>query len=37
VEMCGLDARGLGQGPAVGSCELGDETSVSITGGEFLD
>jgi hypothetical protein len=37
VGRCGLAASGLGQGPVVGSCEHGNELSVSIKGGEFLD
>jgi hypothetical protein len=32
-----LDRAGLGQGELVGSCECGNEPSVSIKRGEFLD
>jgi hypothetical protein len=39
VGRCGLGASGPGYGPVAGSCEHGNgnETSVSIKGGEFLD
>jgi len=37
VGRCGLDASGSGQGPVVGCCEHGNETSGSVKGGEFLD
>jgi hypothetical protein len=36
-EGCELDSSGLGYGPVWGYCEHGDETSVSIKGGGFLD
>jgi hypothetical protein len=32
-----MDASGLGLGPVGGSCEHGNEISVSIKGGEFLN
>jgi hypothetical protein len=35
VGRCKLDSSGLGQGAVAGSCEQGNETSVSIKGGEF--
>jgi hypothetical protein len=34
---CGLDSSGSVEGPMAGSCEYGNEHSVSIKGGEFLD
>jgi hypothetical protein len=34
---CGLVSPASGYGPVVGSCELGNEPSGSIKGGEFLD
>jgi hypothetical protein len=34
---CGLDASDSGWGPGAGCCEHGNEPSVSIKGGEFLD
>jgi hypothetical protein len=37
VERCGLDSSGSGQGPVVGSCENGHESSGSIKGRKFLD
>jgi len=37
VERYGLNASGSGYGPVTGSCELGNEASGSIKGGEFLD
>jgi hypothetical protein len=37
VERGGLDSYGPGLGPVVGSHSYGNETSVSITFGEFLD
>jgi hypothetical protein len=37
VGGCGLDASGSGQRPVAGSCEHGNEPSVSIKEGEFLD
>jgi hypothetical protein len=33
----GLDLSGSGQGPVAGYCEHGNELSVSIKAGEFLD
>jgi hypothetical protein len=30
VGRCGLDASASGEGPVVGSCERGNEPSVSI-------
>jgi hypothetical protein len=35
--MCGLDSYGPGKGPVTGSCNLSNEASGSIKGGEFLD
>jgi hypothetical protein len=35
--VCGLDASGSGYGPMTGYCEHGNETSVFMNGGEFLD
>jgi hypothetical protein len=32
-----LDASGSGEGPVAGSCERGNESSVSTKGGGFLD
>jgi hypothetical protein len=32
-----IDASDTRQGPVAGSCEHGNEPSVSIRGGEFLD
>jgi hypothetical protein len=37
VEKCGLNSSGSGLGQVVGPCELGNETSGSIKGREFLD
>jgi hypothetical protein len=37
VEKCGLDVCGSGQGSVTGSFGHGNEPSVSIKGGEFLD
>jgi hypothetical protein len=37
VGRCGLDASGSGQGPMAGYDELGNESSCSIRGWEFLD
>jgi hypothetical protein len=34
---CILDSSGSGQGPFAGSCEHGNEPSVSIKCGEFFD
>jgi hypothetical protein len=34
---CGVDASGSGWNPVTGCCEHGNEPSVSIKGGEFLD
>jgi hypothetical protein len=34
---CGLDSSNSGQGPIAGSCEHGNELSVSIKGRELLD
>jgi hypothetical protein len=36
-EKCGLDSCCLGWRPVAGSSEHGNESSVSIKGGEFLD
>ena len=33
----GLDGVGSGQGQVVGTCECGNELSVTIKGAEFLD
>ena len=35
--VCGLDRSGSGQGQLVGTCEYGNEPSVSRKCGEFLD
>jgi hypothetical protein len=32
-----LDVPGSGQGPVAGCCEHGNEPSVSMKGGKFLD
>jgi hypothetical protein len=32
-----MDRAGSGQGQVVGTCECGNETSVSIKYGEFFD
>jgi hypothetical protein len=32
-----LDSSGSGQGPVAGSCEHGNEISVSMKDGKFLD
>jgi len=32
-----MDSPGSGQGLVWKSCELGNETSISIKGGKFLD
>jgi hypothetical protein len=37
VGRSGLDASGSGYGPVAGSCEHGNEHSVSIKGEESLD
>jgi hypothetical protein len=37
VGRCGLDSSGSGSGPLAGSCEHGNEASVSIKGGEFVE
>jgi len=37
VERCGLVASDTGQGPVMGFCEHGSESSGSLTGGEFLN
>jgi hypothetical protein len=37
VGRCGLDASDLGYGPVTDSCEHGNESSVSIKSGKFLD
>jgi hypothetical protein len=37
VGRCELDSSGSGEGPVTGSYEQGNEPSVSIKGGEFLD
>jgi hypothetical protein len=37
VSGCELDSSGLGQGLVTSSCELGNESSTFIRGGEFLD
>jgi hypothetical protein len=34
---CGLDESGSALRPMAGSCELGNELSCSVKGGEFLD
>jgi hypothetical protein len=34
---CELDSSGLGNDPAAGSCENGNEPSGSIKGGKFLE
>jgi hypothetical protein len=36
-ESCGLDSSGSEQGPMADCCELDNESSSSIRGGEFLD
>ena len=33
----GLDRAGLGEGQVAGTCECGNELSVSIKCGEYLD
>jgi hypothetical protein len=33
VERCGLDSSDSGYGPVAGSCEHGDEPSVSVKDG----
>jgi hypothetical protein len=37
VGRCGLNSSGSGQEPVAGSCEHGNETSGTITGGEFFE
>jgi hypothetical protein len=37
VGGCGLDASASGWEPVAGSCEHGNETSGSVTSGEFLE
>jgi len=36
VEKCGLDSSGSRNGSSAGSCEYGNEPSVSVNDGEFL-
>jgi len=37
VEICGLNSSVLGQEPAAGSCEHGNEPLRSVNVGEILD